>query len=184
MSLGIKLIILFLLSATYTVLTWRSLLNIQKHGLYRLMSWITASALILLNIEYWFYEPYSYSQLGSWALLLASIISVIYGTVSLLHGSPDKHRIDDSLLEIEKTTVLVTSGAYRYVRHPIYASILLGVWGVFLKHVSWFGLILASLASISAIVTAKKEECENTQYFGNDYRAYMKKTKRFIPFVY
>ena len=184
MLLEIKIIILILLSTGLIILTWNSLWHIQKHGIYRLISWVAGLALILLNIEYWFDEPFGNYQIVSWMLLIFSIAIVTYGTLSLLKGEPDNKRSDDSLLGIEKTTKLVTSGAYRYIRHPIYTSFLFGAWGVFLKHISWLSFILAVITSLFAIVAAKKEEIENIYYFGNAYRIYIKKTKIFIPYIF
>ena len=44
-------------------------------------------------------------------------------------GKLDHRRDDPTLLHIEKTTVLVTAGAYKYVRHPLYCAFLLLTWG-------------------------------------------------------
>jgi protein-S-isoprenylcysteine O-methyltransferase Ste14 len=95
----------------------------------------------------------------------------------LLHvaGSPD----DD----IENTTQLVKIGAYRYIRHPIYCSFLLGGVGAFLKDPSVLGFLLFTFVFIFAFVTAKVEEEDNIKRFGDEYIAYMKTTKMFLPFL-
>ncbi|MCO6475396.1 MAG: hypothetical protein J5I94_02175 [Phaeodactylibacter sp.] len=46
------------------------------------------------------------------------------------------------------------------------------------------GLGLALGASPSLSLTAKTKEKEDIQYFGEAYRAYQKRTKMFIPFVF
>jgi protein-S-isoprenylcysteine O-methyltransferase Ste14 len=38
--------------------------------------------------------------------------------------------------------------------------------------------------SSNLIITAKKEEIENIQYFGEKYREYMKHTTMFVPFIF
>jgi protein-S-isoprenylcysteine O-methyltransferase Ste14 len=48
---------------------------------------------------------------------------------------------------IEKTTILVTTGAYRYIRHPLYSSLLFLAWGIFFKAPSWPGGLLALAAT-------------------------------------
>jgi protein-S-isoprenylcysteine O-methyltransferase Ste14 len=88
------------------------------------------------------------------------------------------------LAGIEKTTALVTVGVYRYIRHPIYSSGFYGTWGVFLKDPSWLGITFALAASISWVVAAKIEEAECVRYFGDPYRAYVKQTKMFVPFLF
>jgi protein-S-isoprenylcysteine O-methyltransferase Ste14 len=44
--------------------------------------------------------------------------------------------------------------------------------------------MLALAATIFLILTAKREEIENIEYFGEKYREYMKSTKMFIPSVF
>ena len=98
-------------------------------------------------------------------------------------GRLDDHRADPTLLHIEKTTVLVTAGAYKYVRHPLYSSFLLLTWGSYLFIPSWQAGLLGVVATLNVIVAARMEEQENLQYFGAAYRDYMKRTKMFFPFV-
>jgi len=80
--------------------------------------------------------------------------------------------------------VLVKRGAYKYIRHPLYSSLLLFAWGVFFKDVSFPSTALVLLASSFLVATAKVEEDENLKKFGDEYRAYLKTTKMFIPFLF
>ena len=99
-------------------------------------------------------------------------------------GKPDDSRVDESLLGLEKTTQLVTGGIYRYIRHPMYSSLLfLGV-GIFLKSPSLWGGGLLALGLVFLHLTALVEEQENIRYFGNGYIGYMARTKRFIPYIW
>jgi Phospholipid methyltransferase len=67
-------------------------------------------------------------------------------------------------LGVEKTTCLVRSGAYRIIRHPLYASLLALAWGAFLKAPSWLGLVLAAVATGAIYLAARAEEQENLSY--------------------
>jgi protein-S-isoprenylcysteine O-methyltransferase Ste14 len=98
-------------------------------------------------------------------------------------GKPNGHRIDPTLLWVEKTTVLVDVGAYKYVRHPLYCSFFFLTWSVFLIAPSSVGWALALFATLSLIVAARVEERENEIFFGAAYCDYVKRTKMFIPFV-
>jgi protein-S-isoprenylcysteine O-methyltransferase Ste14 len=84
---------------------------------------------------------------------------------------------------IEDTSVLVRRGAYRYIRHPLYSSLLLFAWGTFLKDPSLLSIFLAVVASAFLVATARIEEVENIRKFGDDYVTYMRETKMFIPFL-
>lgn len=99
-------------------------------------------------------------------------------------GKPVKHRKDDSsLLTFEKTTTLITTGIFHYIRHPMYSSLLWLAWGVFFKHPDWPGGILALAASLFLIIAARVEEAESIRFFGAPYQDYIKQTKMFVPFL-
>ena len=104
---------------------------------------------------------------------------------SLLHviGKPDKKRDDATITGIEKTTTLVAVGAYKYIRHPIYGSLLFLAWGAFFKDMSSATGMLVLVATVFLVVTAKVEEVENIRFFGSAYLSYMEHTKMFIPFL-
>lgn len=185
MPLQIKLIIFIAGSAGFVWLSWPSLRDFRSHGFYRFFAFESILALILLNLDYWFYEPLSPRQIISWLLLIASGFLVVHGSLLLRKvGKPDSTRDDSSLMDIEKTTELVTVGAYRYIRHPIYSAGLFGSWGVFFKHPSWIGISLAIVVTFFWTMTARMEEAENIRFFGDAYKSYMKQTRMFIPFFF
>ncbi len=77
---------------------------------------------------------------------------------------------------------LVTSGPYRFVRHPIYSGLLLGVLGTALAtNVYW--LIGLAVAGPYFIYSATVEERLMTDTFPADYPRYKATTKMLIPFV-
>jgi len=84
---------------------------------------------------------------------------------------------------IDDTEVLVTRGIYKYIRHPLYSSLILIAWGAFLKDISIVSFILVLIASGLPVAIAKVEEKENIQKFGEKYSSYMQNTKMFIPFI-
>ena len=78
---------------------------------------------------------------------------------------------------------LVTSGIYRYIRHPQYTGLLLMSLGMLIEWATLPMLILYPVMVLLYVRLAKKEERDMLAEFGDDYRDYMKRTKRFIPFV-
>jgi protein-S-isoprenylcysteine O-methyltransferase Ste14 len=185
MPFQIKAIIFLAATLAFAWLTRASLREVRSHGFYRFFAWEALLVLILLNLERWFVGPLGPRQLASWLLLLISLALAIHGFGLLRSaGKPDPARHDSSLLIVEKTTELVTSGAYRYIRHPLYCSLLCLTAGALLKRPTWQGAVLALAAAILLTLTAKAEETENMRYFGDEYRRYMKRTKMFIPFLF
>jgi protein-S-isoprenylcysteine O-methyltransferase Ste14 len=185
MSTMLRFIIFIGASTGILYVSWESLHNPRSHGFYRLFAWEAIVALILLNFEYWFNDPFSVQQIVSWLLLILSLFLVVHG-IKLLHiaGRPDNKRNDMTLIGVEKTTKLVTVGAFKYIRHPLYSSLLFLAWGVFFKAPSWAGGGLTMTATLFLLITAKVEEIENKHFFGSAYQAYMKQTKMFIPFIW
>jgi len=85
--------------------------------------------------------------------------------------------------QVKKKQVLITNGVYAYIRHPIYAGLLLAFVGGELLVQSYlvFALIIFF---IGAYTQMKKEEKLLLAYYGDAYRKYMKKSKMFFPFLW
>ena len=76
---------------------------------------------------------------------------------------------------------LVTSGPYRYVRHPFYLAFLLGLTGVSLVMANWF-ILLAGFVPFGFIVARTRiEEAKLVERFGVEYQDYMLRVGRFFP---
>lgn len=157
-----------------------------SHGFYRFFAWESILVLFLLNVDRWFSNPLSWHQLISWVLLFVSFAPLILGVRALRkHGGPTEERSDDpNLFAFEKTTELVTTGIYAYVRHPLYSSLLLLTWGIFFKAPNLPGITLALVATTFLIATTRADERECLRFFGAKYWNYMQTTRRFIPFLF
>lgn len=163
-----------------------SLRSPRSHGFYRFFAWESILVLFLLNVNFWFRDPFAWYQFIAWTLLCASLIPLGFGVHALRsRGKPIEERAgDSSLLAFEKTTALVTTGIYRYIRHPLYSSLLLLTWGIFFKLPSLPAGLFAFLSTTFLFTTARADEAECIQFFGTDYQEYMRRTKRFIPHLF
>jgi hypothetical protein len=121
----IESIIFALFSAGILWFSWPSLRRPRSHGFFRFFAFEATLGLILLNLRDWFRAPFSWHQLISWVLLVSSLLLVIHGFYLL-------RRIGRPVGDFEQTTHLVRVGAYRYIRHPLYASLL--YWASYLNH--------------------------------------------------
>jgi len=167
-------------------LSWRALRDLRTHGFYRFFAFESLLALVLLNSTVWFRDPFCARQIAAWLLGAVSIGLAIEGFRLLrVIGRPVPAAAPSSNLAFENTTRLVTVGAYRWIRHPLYASLLALAWGAYLKNPLGIGSVALVLgATGSLLATALAEERENAARFGTMYSDYMKRTWRFVPFLF
>ncbi|WP_435011575.1 methyltransferase family protein [Tundrisphaera lichenicola] len=79
---------------------------------------------------------------------------------------------------------LLTTGLYRFIRHPSYSGAMVGGVGWVLLFRSGLGLVLVALLIPFLIPMIGAEESLLLSEFGEDYRAYRERTWRLLPFVY
>ncbi len=148
----------------------------RYHGIARFFAFESIFILVLLNFRIWFKNPLSPLQILSWILLILSLYVVITGYLLLTRkGKPT--------INFENTSLLVKSGIYRYIRHPLYLSVFLLGTGVMLKDVHPLQLGLGIINLIAVYITARIEEKEMVARFGDEYRTYIKETKMFLPYL-
>ncbi len=114
-------------------------------------------------------------QVVGMVLLLAGLVLAVWARVYLGRnwGMPMTQRAEPEL---------VTSGPYRYVRHPIYSGILLAMLGTALAtDLSW--LIVALMLGAYFVYSATVEERNLLITFPSQYPPYRTRTKMVVPFV-
>lgn len=180
----IRLLVYVALSVPIVWVSRRSLRHPGAHGFSRFFAFQAVLGLMVSNVSYWFRRPLEPPQIASWLCLIVSALLLVWGFM-LLRRRGGFHPAAEALpaFEWEKTGRLVTTGIYRYIRHPMYSSLLFLAWGAVLKLVTPTTLILGAAASLALFATAKAEEAENLARFGEEYRAYMRRTRRFVPFL-
>lgn len=77
---------------------------------------------------------------------------------------------------------LVTSGPYRFVRHPIYSGLLAALLGTALA-TNLIGLAIVAILGVYFYYSASVEEKNLIAMFPSAYPAYRSSTKMLIPFV-
>jgi protein-S-isoprenylcysteine O-methyltransferase Ste14 len=136
--------------------------------------------LIYIFTGLFFFANYSLSYLFQLAglLLIAPMLWLFY------RSHKDLGQNWSATLEIREGHHIVDSGVYKHVRHPMYSAIWL--W-VFIQALLLNNYIagLSGLISfgILYIFRIKKEEQMMLAEFGEQYRKYMQRTKRIIPYM-
>jgi len=168
----------------YFFFSFRSIIRPHTHGFARFFGWEIMIWIYLSVKTFWFVKIFSFHQIVSWILLAISVFFALKGFVNLLlKGKPSKERSEKHLFNFEKTTELVETGIYKYIRHPLYASLIYMRWGMTLKNPTFMLIILTITATWLFYITAKKDEKECVEYFGEKYSKYMNHSKMFIPYV-
>ena len=106
---------------------------------------------------------------GLWVMALGEAFTV-FGMVSLKKNFSIMTEARDC----------VKDGAYRYVRHPLYAGEILSLMGYALFWPSWWNVLGALLFALLQVWRAKGEESKLIQVFP-EYERYRKKTGLFFP---
>jgi protein-S-isoprenylcysteine O-methyltransferase Ste14 len=120
----------------------------------------------------------------AWAVILGVVVYA--AALWLFHRShKDLGRNWSITLEIRDQHRLVSNGIYGLIRHPMYSSFWLMGLGQALLLPNWVGG-LAGLVGFAVVyfLRVDKEERMMIETFGDEYRAYMARTKRIIPHLY
>ncbi|MFI5013400.1 MAG: methyltransferase family protein [Hyphomicrobiales bacterium] len=84
---------------------------------------------------------------------------------------------------LKREHALIRSGPYRFVRHPIYAGLLLAILGSAVAFGEWRGLLGLAFAFIAIIHRVRAEDALMSETFGEEYRDYRRHTKALLPFL-
>jgi protein-S-isoprenylcysteine O-methyltransferase Ste14 len=118
--------------------------------------------------------PYWIGWIG--VALFADAIIILY----LSHADLGKNW--SPILGIQKEHTLVTTGIYKYIRHPMYAAhILWAIAQILILHnwIAGYSFIVVMIPHY--LLRVKKEEAMMIEQFGDEYGKYMQKTGRIFP---
>ena len=139
---------------------------------------------VLILLGYMIYPPllsWATLPLPLWAQWLGVIL--VLGSLALIWWVQWALDLNFShILHLRQSHTLVTYGPYRWVRHPMYTTLYMHGLATLLLTRNWLigGAYLLSLTAI-ILLRLKNEEALMLETFGEDYRAYMEHTGRFLP---
>jgi protein-S-isoprenylcysteine O-methyltransferase Ste14 len=116
---------------------------------------------------------------------LAGLVIILLGLVMRVWTRLTIGQMYSGYLRVQAGHVLVTDGPYRLVRHPGYTGLVIMALGLCIGYASLIGLIAIPLLLLPGLAYRMKvEERLLKEQFGDDYRAYARKTRKLIPFVW
>lgn len=141
---------------------------------------LSTVALIILLIKpgWMIWSLFSFPNWLRWV----GVVLTTFGTILILwtHVALGKNFFGGA--KIRQGHELVVDGPYRWVRHPMYTAFILLGFGYLFLSTSWFvGLTWLSGTIIVLGTRLKTEEKMMLEQFGDEYRAYMLGTGRFLP---
>lgn len=87
-----------------------------------------------------------------------------------------------TFIQVEEGQPVVTSGPYRWVRHPSYTGLLLICLGFGVGIGNWLSILAcATVPLLGLLPRIAVEETELVRVLGEQYRDYQKTTRRLVP---
>jgi protein-S-isoprenylcysteine O-methyltransferase Ste14 len=115
--------------------------------------------------------------LGALALVMAGMLFAYWARVHL-----GRNWSGEVMVKVGHT--LITSGPYRWVRHPIYGGMTLALVGTALATGAPYGFIGSALILFGFLIRLRLEEALMRETFPDEYDHYSRHTARLIPGVY
>lgn len=118
--------------------------------------------------------------IGPWRYVLATVC-MVGGLALAISTRIVFHRAGTSILPIRPTTALVATGPFRFTRNPAYLGMAILYAGISFWIGSWWPLFLLPLVvlGIQQFVIVKEERYLEG-LFGEDYRAYKRRVRRWL----
>lgn len=113
------------------------------------------------------------------------IACIVLGVVLRWYAIRVLGRYFTPVVAVRSDQQIVQEGPYRYVRHPSYSGALLSLVGLGLALTNWLSLLVLLLCALPGFLyRVRVEERALCEALGQSYTDYMRRTRRFIPFVY
>src|SRR5713101_883885 len=153
-----------------------------------LQRWATFLALATVGGLCWFLPYADRRGVLVWpesdVLRYLGLAGVTVGIGIRVAGMIQLGNLFSGFVAVQKEHHLVTSGCYRWIRHPIYTGSLLALAGLFLVFRSWLIVLGLPLYLIGTLWRMTDEERLLADAFGQEYEQYRARTWRLLPFIY
>jgi protein-S-isoprenylcysteine O-methyltransferase Ste14 len=121
---------------------------------------------------------------GSPAMRWAGLLLATLGMGLIFWSGLELGRLYSPEVTLQKDHQLITSGAYRFIRHPRYLGGMLQGIGLSLLFRSWIGLGLTFVFVLIILFRIKDEEALMGREFGKTWQQYCDHSWRLVPFVF
>lgn len=119
-------------------------------------------------------------SLPEWLRWTGVVLGVIAGGLWIWTLPNLGKNLTDTVVTRQAHT-LVSSGPYRWVRHPFYDAAVLYLAANALAAANWFVMLTSAVVVALLVIRTRTEEQQLVLRFGDAYRAYIGRTGRFLP---
>lgn len=137
------------------------------------VEWILPPALIALQI--------GAIEAGWWPVRVAGLAVGLVGAVLLVWASVLLGRFLMHEAAVREDHVLLVSGPYRIVRHPVYTGYLALLLGSGLASLNFFLFLIWPVSLLGILIQVSSEEQVLGARFGREYECYAKRVGRLVP---
>ncbi len=159
-------------------------LDRRQEGLFILLTLRPVALAGFVGLILYMIDPslmvWSSAPLPMWLRWLGVGLGIIAGALLIVTFRTLGKNLTDTVVT-RAVHVLVTSGPYRWVRHPFYVAFLLAVTANSLVTANWFLALTGGTAFGLIVLRTRKEEENLVKRFGEEYLQYMERTGRFFP---
>ncbi len=159
-------------------------LDRRAEGLFVLLTLRPIALVRMLGLVAWLINPgwmaWSSVRLPLWLRWLGVGLGVITVALLMVVFRSLGTNLTDTVVTRARHT-LVTTGPYRWVRHPFYVAFMLAVTADSIVTANWFLALTRFVTSVLIVIRTRTEEQKLVERFGVEYRDYMERTGRFFP---
>lgn len=142
-----------------------------------------AGLFLAYQIAWWF--PETRIHRNGWVLLILGAILILAGVWLRYRAVRTLGRFFRRVVMTQDNHHIVTKGPYRLIRHPSYTAVLISMFGVGLALGNWLSILCAvGLTFLGLYKRLMIEEDFLRHHFGDEYKRYMQRTKRLLPFIW
>ena len=112
------------------------------------------------------------------------VITLLTGLIVAIAARRTLARNWSGAVALKEDHELITTGPYKYVRHPIYTGMLLMILGTALSVATLGACIGFFIILVGVLLKLRQEEALLTKHFAQGYLSYKKRTRTLIPFIW
>ena len=159
-------------------------LDRRQEGLFILLTLRPVALAGMIGLITYMIDPslmaWSSVPLPIWLRWVGVVLGINAGVLLIVTFRALGRNLTDTVVTREKHS-LVTSGPYRWVRHPFYVAFISAVTANSLVAANWYIALTGGLAFGVVVLRTRIEEEKLLERFGDEYSRYMERTGRFFP---